>query len=558
MTWSQWCTILWLRWCLTRNQWARSGALGTLVSTLLITLLASAVAVSCLTGFYLGMTVFARTPPLTLLFLWNGFALVFLFFWMIGVMMELQRSESLDLGRFLHLPVSLRGVFIFNYLASWVTPSILIALPGGLCLIAGQAIARGPQMLWLVPVIIGFFAMVTSLTYLLRGWLASLMSSPRRRQSVIMVVTILFIGITQLPNLYFQSGRSPRGKPLAIPQWYQAAQNYFPPFWVARAAGELAVKTTTPAFLAMGGLFTLAGLGLFQAYRGTTRFYRGAHTGAKVAAPERVAVAPVSRFLERKIPGLSNEVSAVALATLRSHLRAPEIKMVIFGQLLMSAVFGIMIFRPMTASAFANFQPLVGVLIGVMSLFGSSQLVFNQFGWDRDAFRAYVLAPVSRRSVLLGKNLATLPFVTLIGLLLLVAALAAGLLGPVTFLSSIVTFIGGFFLFALLGNLVSIVAPFRLAQGGLKAAKLPPSALLAALFTLLLSSIASVMMFLPSGLEILCKSMKWFVGMPVLPAASSLLLLLAGWAYFATLAPLGRLLHKREQKILHVVTSEVE
>jgi len=148
--------------------------------------------------------------------------------------------------------------------------------------------------------------------------------------------------------------------------------------------------------------------------------------------------------------------------------------------------------------------------------------------------------------------------VTLIGLLLLVAALAAGLLGPVTFLSSIVTFMGGFFLFALLGNLVSIVAPFRLAQGGLKAAKLPPSALLAALFTLLLSSIASVMMVLPSGLEILCKSMKWFVGMPVLPAASSLLFLLAGWAYFATLAPLGRLLHKREQKILHVVTSEVE
>ncbi len=52
-----------------------------------------------------------------LLLVWDGLVLAFLFFWLIGLLLELQRSEVLSLDKFLHLPVSLRGAFLINYLS---------------------------------------------------------------------------------------------------------------------------------------------------------------------------------------------------------------------------------------------------------------------------------------------------------------------------------------------------------------------------------------------------------------------------------------------------------
>ena len=43
--------------------------------------------------------------------------------------------------------------------------------------------------------------MVTALTYQFQGWLASLMSNPRRRRTVIVVTTMVFVLLVQLPNL---------------------------------------------------------------------------------------------------------------------------------------------------------------------------------------------------------------------------------------------------------------------------------------------------------------------------------------------------------------------
>ncbi len=42
-------------------------------------------------------------------------------------------------------------------------------------------------------------------------------------------------------------------------------------------------------------------------------------------------------------------------------------------------------------------------------LFGFVQLMANQFGFDRDGFRVFVLCAAPRRDILLGKNLAFVP-----------------------------------------------------------------------------------------------------------------------------------------------------
>jgi hypothetical protein len=124
-----------------------------------------------------------------------------LFFSFLGVLTELQRSESIDLARLLHLPISLTQVFVFNYLVSLVSLGTVVGLAVMLGLAMGLTIGRGPQFLLAIPLAVTFLFMVTAWFYYLRGWLLSLMVNPRRRRNIIMGVTLAFILVTQLPQL---------------------------------------------------------------------------------------------------------------------------------------------------------------------------------------------------------------------------------------------------------------------------------------------------------------------------------------------------------------------
>ena len=51
-----------------------------------------------------------------------------------------------------------------------------------------------------LPLIASFFVALTAVTYQFQGWLAALMSNPRRRRSIIVGMTIGFILLAQSPN----------------------------------------------------------------------------------------------------------------------------------------------------------------------------------------------------------------------------------------------------------------------------------------------------------------------------------------------------------------------
>ena len=132
---------------------------------------------------------------------WDGMVIVFLFSWTAGVVAELQRTESLSLEKLLHFPLSLTGAFVTNYLASLVSLSMIVFFPALAGLALGLVFAKGPIMLWLVPLLAAFMLMITAITYQFQGWLASLMQNKRRRRTVIVVVTASIILVGQLPNL---------------------------------------------------------------------------------------------------------------------------------------------------------------------------------------------------------------------------------------------------------------------------------------------------------------------------------------------------------------------
>src|SRR4029077_12919558 len=96
-----------------------------------------------------------------------------------------------------------KWIFVVNYLASHLTLSIIVFLPGALGLCAGLLWSMGWTMILMVPLVLGFVFMITAWTYCLRGWLVSLMVNKRRRRSILMGVTLAAILLGQLPNLYF-------------------------------------------------------------------------------------------------------------------------------------------------------------------------------------------------------------------------------------------------------------------------------------------------------------------------------------------------------------------
>src|SRR5881628_575577 len=270
MNWGQLRTVLWLRWRLTRNQWSRRGGGLSAVLTMLAVVTGFVMALGGgVAGTIAGAVGLSKAPPQIMLLVWDVIIFIFLFLWILGVLAEIQRSETIDLGRLLHLPVSLKWIFVVNYLASHLTLSVIVFLPGALGLCAGLLWGRGWTMILMVPLVLGFVFMITAWTYCLRGWLVSLMVNKRRRRSILMGVTLAAVLLGQLPNLYFNvilrhDRRQPgqfqpdqQEMPSSAPKGSGGlggpspallkAHRYLPPFWVAYGAMRLVEGNAWPA-----------------------------------------------------------------------------------------------------------------------------------------------------------------------------------------------------------------------------------------------------------------------------------------------------------------------
>lgn len=584
MNWDQLKTILWLRWRLTRNQSARSGGLGAIVAVLIL-VGAGMLAVGSFAGTLLGGILgLGEVKPMVIWGIWLGLALGFLFLWLIGLINELQRSESIDLQRLMHLPVALGQIFVINYLASHLMLSVLLLVPAMMGMSIGLAISRGPIMLLLAPLALSMVFMISAWTYCLRGWLATLMSNPRRRRTVIMGITLGFILLAQAPNLYFnllrRSDRQAKPASGSTSQLEREARNnrrqekldqflgvqkFVPPLWLPAGAHALAEGRVWPALWGTLGGLVLGGLGLRRAYQSTLRFYHG-DTGGKAALPiksEPVAAAakssvPVGRnFLERKIPGVPEPAAALALATFRSLLRAPEVKMAWGSSFLVTLIVGgSLLFRSNLNMPDAAKPFLVTGAVS-FSIFMLVQFFVNQFGFDRDAFRALILSPTERRLILLGKNLACLP-VGLFGLILLIVMAVRFRLSPDIVLATVFQLVTLLLLAGMLGNLLSILVPYRIQPGSMKPTKMPALATLVMVGCHLLFPVMMAPAFVPPLAEWLWQRFGGMAFVPVNLLLSVALAALATLAYWQTLAPLGRMLQRRETKILAVVTVEVE
>ena len=605
VNWEQLRTVLWLRWRLTRNQWARSGGIGAAIAAVVA---AGVLVLSVLSlggGLAAGALALGDATPLVVMAVWLTLTGVFLFLWMIGLITELQRSESIDLQRLMHLPVLLGQIFVVNYAASHLSASVTLFVPAAVGLAIGLSISRGPAWLLMVPLALGMVFMVTAWTYLLRGWLATLMSNPRRRRAVVMGITAGFILLAQAPNIYFnvirrsdrstERGENDTGTETADARAARQAreaeemaamlkwQVAIPPLWVPVGAQALAEGRVLPALLGILGVAGIGAIGLRRAYMSTLRFYHG-ETGGRASASRRAARASEpaiaagteasagshsrarggtatrdrTAFLERSLPRVPEQAAAVALATLQSMLRAPEIKMQWGSSFLITLIVGAPLLFRSAGDLPAAAGPFLTTGVVVFSMFLMIGFVGNQFGFDRDGFRALVLSPAERWQILLGKNLAVFPAAAASAVILVVVITVWLRLSPLVFLASLLQLAVGVLGASIAGNLMSILVPYRIQPGSMKPTKMPGLAML----LLVVSQLSLPLALTPAFLPPLAGYVLERVGVAradVINLLLSLVLAAAtAFVYWRSLGPIGRLLQRRETKILQTVSATVE
>ncbi len=610
--------ILWLRWKMSSNQWRKLGMVNAVVTSAIV-VIALIGSVGLFFATLVGGSLFMLhdlPEPDKMMYAWDIIVCLFLFVWLIGLVTELQRSELLSLDRMLHLPLSLSGAFVLNYATSLLSLPMMIFLPGMLGLSLACIIAYGPAMLPILFLLASFMLFVTALTYQFRGWLATLMENKRRRKSIIVAVTLVFMIVVQAPqfiNIMFMNGSS-RGRNEAAQQFNEdseelreqltdrkissdefkqriellkrerdqsrerskaefynniteytiLANKYLPIGWLPYGVRASAMGSPWPGLIGSLALCGLGALSLWRSYNTTIRFY----TGVRSAPKKRKAKSSVpttrklSNSAELKLPLLSEQVSAVTAVSFRSMLRAPESKMALVMPVIFFCIFGGMIIvGPAREIDWNNFDWVPSyiaiAIIGVIQ-FGLAQLMINVFGMDRNGFRAFVLMPVPRRDILVGKNLSLAPFLVLLTVIMVIAAHVVLGIRITHILATFIQLVPTFLLFSLAGNTASILAPMAIASGSLKPVQQNFSTVLLQMFFMMFSPLcllpAVAALSFEVGLEYLLDLRGWpiYLTLSVVEAALSI------WIYRSVVTVQGKWLQAREPRMLEKLTDVPE
>jgi hypothetical protein len=239
-------------------------------------------------------------------------------------------------------------------------------------------------------------------------------------------------------------------------------------------------------------------------------------------------------------------------------LRAPEVKRAWGSSFLVPLVVGGSLLIRSNLKVPEAAKPFIATGAVAFSIFMLIQFFGNQFGFDRDGFRALVLSPAERKLILLGKNLAFLPVGVIGGMMLLVLSSVRLHPPPLVFVAAMLQLAAILLLAGLVGNVCSILVPYRIQQGSMKPTKMPGLAIVTILVCQMLFPIAMAPAFVPPLAEYLWRKAGWPTAVPVNLILSAILAAVLALVYWQTLGPMGRLLRRRETRILGIVTVEVE
>jgi hypothetical protein len=360
-------------------------------------------------------------------------------------------------------------------------------------------------------------------------------------------------------------------------RWVAVADLALPPGWLAYGVYGAAEHQVWPGLAGTVLLCALAGASLRRSYRTTVRFYLGDFRSDRSTSEGPVAIGPtqiegqlappapsatathpaLAGMVANSLPGVPEQAAATALATLRSLLRAPEVKMMLLPPILFGGVLLVTRLSGRSGTPLPpTLQSMIALGIVVALVVSLSQLFQNQFGFDRNAFRTFVLSPAPRRQILLGKNLSLAPIVAGAGLLFIGILEIVIRLQLTHLLATLVEMLTAYLIVCLVGNQMSILLPSAIRQGSMRSSETKVVRVLARFVATLGMLVAFVPLMLPIGIDYLVKQFPWGEWIPAYLILSLVLALVTLFIYRLVLDYQGGLLQRNELRILEAVTTK--
>jgi hypothetical protein len=558
---SQLFALVWLKWTLLRNSLrsrkAAAGRVAAALGLLAGLALSLALAAGVGAGAYL-ISSHAGRAGFNERQLSAGFAVLLFVFTVMFLMwalmpLALGGGSRFEPSRMLLYPVSLRRLFAFDFLSDLTSLTPVFVLPSLAALCVGVGLGRGRPWAGLAVAFVSA-AFGLSLAKLLSSGVGALMQARRTRGETVVALLGALLGLLGVAS-GMTGGLMEQLMPLVErhPGLLEGAR-WTPP---GAAADALARGVFGGDLSALGfSTMTLAAYAaacVLLAYRVARRTALGAGGGGrgkKRAASGGSSTAAAARgagYAGWQLPFVSQQFSALFEKELRYAVRNAQLRVI---ALMAVALTMLLRMGPVGSGgrrvwAYVPHAEGAGAVFSVIYIFMLvAPVSTNLFGYEGPGMRALVLAPVSRRTVLLAKNAA----VTLVALLLaalgvFVGGLIVGDLSPPTMLFAALSFVTTAALFAPFGNWLSLQFPKRVEFGKRMNRSGVAGLLLVPLFFLLLVPPAAAIAaahFAASGV------VKY-----VILAAFALL---SVGLYALMLPRQGRQLERRELDILEAVT----
>jgi len=475
---SQLGTLIWLKWRLLRNSLRSSKAVVNKLATVLGML--AALAFSLIVALSLGITAYAISRPGVLGEVLKrssrgetaaAVTTEFIFFSMFGflylmwatVPLSIGGGKQFDAGKLLMYPITLRKLFAVDFLSEFTTLHSIFAVPAVLAISIGAGLGSGNLAIALIGAI-----PATLFGVALSKWLATTIGSLLQRKRARGETIVALIGAVA------GLGGALAGQ--VVPKLFRHAESFRSLRWTPPgAAAVLLVGGTGNVFEYALAFVTLSAYTIALVV-GTYWIARRAALGLggrrrrKAAAETNV---DVPFYVGWQLPLVSSELSAIVEKELRYAFRNAQVRMMALMPLILIFIrlFNRSSMGDLRSSAGAGefaaylsgLLASAGVLYVFLILGGISA---NQFAFEEGGMRTFILSPIDRRKILIGKNIAVtiVAFVFAVALLVLNAIVFRDMsLGDLVFVAlSFVVFAA---IMSIYGNWVSIRFPKRMRFG---------------------------------------------------------------------------------------------
>lgn len=453
------------------------------------------------------------------------------FFWLLLPLVAASFDQTLQPRSFELLPLSTRTLATGLAGAALLSPgAVFTVLSLGLGIVVGVGGGFAPRLVGLVGVAV-FTVMMIGASRLLTTVLSDLLRRRRTRDIVTMVVMTLFV----LPSLiggFIAEGVAGAGL-AAAGRAARAAVEWNP----AGALGTVGPRVAAGKMLAsfavvLYGAVTSGGLVVLWGWA-----LRRLQTTV-VADQARSARGP-RRLQPRWLPrGSVGAVAAKELVYVRRDIRY---RAQLFGT-------GIVVVGIVVATVRGDLEhPMAPYLAGAAGFLLVAPLTFNALGFDGASMWGYVVAPISGRTILAGKNIAA--FIGSAVLVVPLAVLLAWAAGSGIHVPGALLAAGGLaMLWAGIGNVLSVVGAYPMPDDNLFANRTGSwQAAVAALGGMIVGAVALA----PVGLAGLVAWARW--GTAGITAVAAGTLVYGAGIWFAGLVLGGRLVDEQVTRLVSVL-----